>query len=59
LTPEVVLLYKAAHPSAAGEEDFAAVVEALTAGQRRWLVDALGVCHPGHHWLPALYAFTG
>jgi hypothetical protein len=57
LTPEVVLLFKAGHPSAVDEADFAAVGEALDAGQRRWLVDALGVCYPEHRWLSALSAF--
>jgi hypothetical protein len=57
LTPEVVLLYKAAHPSAIDEADFATVGRALDAGQRRWLADALGVCYPEHRWLSALSAF--
>ena len=56
LTPEVVLLYKAAHPSAVDEADFATVGEELDAGQRRWLADALAVCYPEHHWLAALSA---
>jgi hypothetical protein len=59
LTPEVVLLYKAGHPSPVDEADFAAVGQALDAGQRRWLAHALGVCCPGHHWLPALSAVSG
>jgi hypothetical protein len=57
LTPEVVLLFKAGHPSTADEADFAAVGEALEDGQRRWLVDALKVCYTEHRWLSALSAF--
>ena len=56
LTPEVVLLYKAGHPSAVDEADFAAVGQALDASQRRWLADALAVCYPEHHWLSVLSA---
>jgi hypothetical protein len=57
LTPEVVLLYKAGHPSAVDEADFAIVGQALDASQRRWLVDALGICYPEHRWLSVLSAF--
>lgn len=56
LTPEVVLLYKAAHPSAVDEADFTIVGKALDTDRRRWLADALAVCHPEHHWLAALSA---
>jgi hypothetical protein len=54
LTPEVVLLYKADHPSEVDEADFAIVGRALNSNQRRWLADALRVCYPGHRWLSAL-----
>jgi hypothetical protein len=53
-----VLLFKAGHPSTVDEGDFAAAGRARDAGQRRWLVDALGVCYPEHRWLSALSAFS-
>ena len=36
------------------EADFTAALPLLGDEQRRWLVDALVLVHPGHRWLPAL-----
>jgi aminoglycoside-2''-adenylyltransferase len=54
LAPEVVLLYKAKAPRATDEDDFAAMLPALTRARRRWLAGALQLCHPGHPWIARL-----
>ncbi|NUW37843.1 amino acid transporter [Nonomuraea sp. SMC257] len=50
LTPEVQLLYKARGLRPKDEADFEAVLPVLTAAQRRWLDEALGIEHPAHPW---------
>jgi hypothetical protein len=54
--PEIILLYKAKHTRPKDDDDFAAVLPHLDAGQRRWLADALELVHPGHRWLEGLGA---
>ena len=56
LAPEVVLLYKAKAPRAVDEADFVAAEPHLAPAARRWLAQALDVCHPGHPWRLALGA---
>jgi hypothetical protein len=50
LRPGVVLLFKAKRPSPKDEQDFEAVLPALPASERRWLIEALDAAHPGHPW---------
>lgn len=52
--PEVALLFKAKAVRPKDEEDFAAVLPALSPEARRWLWEALALVHPGHAWLEAL-----
>lgn len=54
LAPEVVILYKAKDPRPRDEQDFAAVLPELDDERRRWLGDALRVCHRGHPWIARL-----
>ena len=55
LVVEVQLLYKAReHDLAKNDADFRACVPRLSAEQKRWLVGALDVIHPGHVWIEAL-----
>lgn len=54
IRPEIALLFKAKAVRAKDEADFTAVLPLLGDEQRRWLVDALVLVHPGHRWLPAL-----
>jgi len=54
LSPEIVLLYKAKKPTANDEVDFNNVSQVLEKEPRRWLKQAIQVCHPGHVWLEAL-----
>jgi aminoglycoside-2''-adenylyltransferase len=51
MVPEIVLLFKAKHDQPKDNADFANVLPALDAGQRRWLSDALERVHPAHHWI--------
>lgn len=52
--PEVTLFFKAKAVRPKDEEDFAAVLPALSAEARAWLREALMLVHPGHAWLEAL-----
>jgi hypothetical protein len=54
LAPEIVLLFKAKSPRVNDEQDFRAALPALDASRRRWLIEALERCHPGHRWMTAL-----
>jgi hypothetical protein len=54
VTPEVQLLYKAAHAGEKDEHDFQLAVARLPEGRRRWLRDAIELVHPGHRWIQAL-----
>ncbi|MCI4067015.1 hypothetical protein MRQ36_32395 [Micromonospora sp. R77] len=50
LRPEVVLLFKAKAAREKDRADFDGVLPLLSAAQRRWLDDALGLVHPTHEW---------
>jgi hypothetical protein len=50
LAPEVQLLYKSKGLRDKDIEDFEATLPLLSGEQRAWLLDALGVAHPGHAW---------
>ena len=52
--PEIVLLFKAKAARPKDEDDLTAVLPRLEPEARRWLVDALGVVHPGHRWIARL-----
>ena len=54
IRPEIALLFMAKGVRAKDEADFTAALPLLGDEQRRWLVDALVLVHPGHRWLPAL-----
>ncbi len=54
LNPAIVLLFKCRQPRPRDELDFAQARPSLTAGQTRWLRDALTLTAPGHGWLDAL-----
>jgi hypothetical protein len=54
VAPEIALLFKAKRPRAKDAADFAGTLPLLDTGQRRWLVDALELVHPGHPWIPAV-----
>jgi hypothetical protein len=54
IAPEIVLLFKAKSPTAIDETDFANVTPHLNAVGRSWLLNALSLCHPRHHWAEAL-----
>jgi len=54
IAPEIQLLYKAKYQRAKDEHDFALAAPRLDEGRRRWLIEALRVCHPGHDWLGRL-----
>jgi hypothetical protein len=54
LNPEIVLLYKAKDPTRRDEADFENAVQILDTERKRWLKQALAVCHPGHRWLEIL-----
>jgi hypothetical protein len=45
-----VLLFKATRPTPKDEQDFETVLPELPASERRWLIAALDVAHPGHPW---------
>lgn len=51
LAPELVLLFKATHPLAKDESDFANTIPHLNDAARHWLAGALTVTHPRHPWL--------
>lgn len=51
LVPELQLLYKAKEPRPKDEADFARTVPFLDPESRRWLIQALALSHPDHHWL--------
>ena len=51
LSPEIVLLYKAANPRPKDEADFSFFHDKLNKEQQVWLHDALTTCYPGHKWL--------
>lgn len=52
--PEIVLLHKAAQTRPKDQRDLDRAWPLLDAGQRAWLVDAIGRAHPGHPWLQDL-----
>ena len=54
LSPEIVLLYKAAEPHDKNQADFENVWGSLEPERRAWLAQALVTCYPsGHPWLEA------
>jgi hypothetical protein len=50
LSPGIVLLFKAKSDLDKDRLDFEGTVPLLTADERRWLDDALGIVHPHHGW---------
>lgn len=52
--PEIALLYKAALDRDKDRRDLELTWPLLDDGARGWLLDALGVVHPGHAWLTRL-----
>ncbi len=54
LSPEIVLLYKAAYPRPKDEADFSTFYDKLNREQRVWLREAITTCYPGHGWLEKL-----
>ena len=54
LAPEIVLLFKAKGPRPKDEADLRVALPLLSAGQRRWLADALAVAHKDHPWRTAV-----
>ena len=55
LAPEIVLLYKSKRPSEAKEQlDFSNMLNALDSERRHWLIESIGLVHPGHEWLGPL-----
>ena len=54
LRPHGVLLYKAKNIRDKDEHDRRLASTLMTPAERRWLVSALGVVHPGHAWLGEL-----
>jgi hypothetical protein len=59
LAPEVQLFYKAKAPRPKDEQDFSAALPHLTAGQRRWLADAIARTIGDHPWLERLRPTAG
>jgi hypothetical protein len=52
LAPQIVLLYKSAHPELVeNQADFQAVLPVLDLPRRQWLAQALSRLAPGHAWL--------
>jgi hypothetical protein len=51
IAPEIQLLYKASGMRPKDELDLNAAWPLLTAGQRAWLISALGTWKPDHPWL--------
>jgi hypothetical protein len=56
LCPAIVLLFKAKAPRLKDEADFRSARDTLGWERRRWLGDALALCHPNHPWLESLGA---
>jgi hypothetical protein len=54
LCPEIVLLYKAKRPRAVDHDDFERVLPFMQNAEKRWLSQALDLCHPEHAWLARL-----
>jgi len=54
ISPEIQLLYKAKYQRAKDEHDFELAAPRLDEGRRRWLIEGLRLCHPGHDWLRKL-----
>jgi hypothetical protein len=55
LAPEVLLYYRAARPKSWDQQDFEAVLPALTGNQRAWLSHAIATSWGRQHrWLPLL-----
>ena len=54
LSPDVQLLYKSKGLRPKDQQDFDAVLPALTLGQKGWLRTALETSSPGHPWLAPL-----
>jgi hypothetical protein len=52
--PEITLLYKAALDREKDRRDLELTWPLLDSAARTWLLDALGVVHPGHAWLGRL-----
>jgi hypothetical protein len=50
LSPGIVLRFKAKSDVDTDRVDFEGTVPLLTADERRWLNDALGIVHPHHAW---------
>jgi len=59
LAPEVALLYKAKGSRPKDQADFAGAIGALGVEQRRWLMEALSACYPGHAWMASLDEIGG
>jgi hypothetical protein len=59
LPMEVVLLYKSSSPRVEDETDFAAAVPHLGPAAAEWLVRALRIVDPGHHWIEPLSTRVG
>jgi len=58
LAPEIVWLYKVDTTKAKDEIDFDATTPRLSESGRRWLADAIQLCHPGHRWVARLLDMT-
>jgi Aminoglycoside-2''-adenylyltransferase len=56
LAPEIVLFTKAKHAREKDEADLTLALPMLDPAERRWLVDAIDVAHPGHRWLDSVDA---
>src|SRR5262245_16222 len=54
LAPEIQLLYKSKGRRERDDADFAHVWPLLDADARTWLLDALELTSPGHHWISVL-----
>ena len=54
LAPEIVLLFKAKSPRPKDELDFRDVAPAMNGASRRWLREALALCHAGYQWIKQL-----
>ena len=59
VVPEIALLFKAKAARDKDEQDFAAVLPALSAGQLAWLDAALALAHPEHPWRTRLAHSAG
>jgi len=54
LSPEIVLLYKAANPRPKDEADFSFFHDKLNREQQVWLHETITTCYPRHGWLNKL-----